>query len=121
MAGAVFVYPSEPNELADVARSGLDAVGSSLRREVPFSWADPGIAGSFVSSPAAEEIDECDYAVADLTRRTFNLSYLTGYAIGKGKPLLITKNSAITDDDHLAREVGLFGPHKHRGWTRPAT
>ena len=116
MAGAVFLYPSEPNELADVARVGLEAVGSSLHREVPFSWADPGVAGSFVSSAIAEKIDECGYLAADLTRLTFNISYLIGYAIGKDKPLLITKNGTLTEEAYLAHEVGLFGPLKHRDY-----
>ena len=116
MAGSVFLYSSEPNEVAESARAGADAVHSISHHERPFSWADPGAAGSFVSFPVTENIDTCDYLVADLTRLTFNISYLVGYAIGRSKPLLITKNAAITEEEHLAREVGLFGPLKHRNY-----
>src|SRR4051794_9814392 len=114
MAVPVFVYPAEPAELAETPVAALEAVGSVLRREVPPSWADPGTPGAFVATPVLQQIDECDYLAADLTRLTFNISYLVGYAIGRGKPLLITRSGAIEGDGQLARDVGLFGALSHR-------
>src|SRR6266545_3615087 len=114
MSGAVLVYPAEPLELAETARAALQAVESVMRQEIPFAWEDPGVPGAFMATPALEQIDECDYLAADLTRLTFNISYQIGYGIGRGKPLLITRNGAVTGDDQLAREVGLFGPLNHK-------
>src|SRR5262249_12635778 len=54
------------------------------------------------------------YLVADVTRLSFNISYQIGYGIGRGKPLLLTKNTAIEGKDQLPREVGLFGPLRHK-------
>jgi hypothetical protein len=114
MSGAVFVYPADPTELAETARGALEAIESVMHREAPFSWVDPGIPGAFMASPVLERIDECDSLAADLTYPTFNISYQIGYAIGRGKPLLITKNAAVRGDDQLAREVGLFGSLANR-------
>jgi hypothetical protein len=114
VAGVVFVYPADPAELGETARRAVDAVGSSLHRETPSFWPDPGQAGAFMDAPILQQIEECDYLAADLTGLTFNISYQIGYAIGRGKPMLTTKNAAFKADDQLAREVGLFGTFTQR-------
>jgi hypothetical protein len=116
MPGAVFVYPAQPAELDEAARGALDAIETIMRREVPFSWADAGTPGAFLGSPVIGKTDDCDYFAADLTRLTFNISYQVGYAIGRGKPSLITKNATVTADEQLAREVGLFGAIGHKDY-----
>src|SRR5438045_3782061 len=99
MARGVYVYAAEPAEIADVAAAAVQAVESDLRREPPFTWADPGVPGAFTSSPVLEQIDDADFLVADLTQLTFNISYQIGYAIGRRKPILITRNTSIAADD----------------------
>src|SRR5476651_1700862 len=108
MPGTVFAYPTQPAELDEAARGAMDVIENVVRRDLPFVWADVGTPGAFIASPVIEKIDDCDYFAADLTRLTFNISYQVGYAIGRGKPILILKHAAVTEDDHLSREVGLF-------------
>ncbi len=108
MSGVVFIYPAKPTELADTARSAGGVRGHDAARAC-HSWADPGAAGSFMATPLLQQIADCDYLVADLTRLTFNISYAIGYGIGRTKRLIVTRDGAVTGDDQLAREVGLFG------------
>lgn len=46
--------------------------------------------------------------VADISVLNFNVTYEIGYAIGKKKRILLTKNSSIQEIEPYIREVGIF-------------
>lgn len=73
-------------------------------------WPDPGVAGKFLAEPLLEWVSSADAVVVDVSEPTFNLAYLTGYAVGKNKTLRAVKSAAFAEDTSLSRELGLFEP-----------
>ena len=45
---------------------------------------------------------------SDISVLNFNVTYEIGYAIGKGKRVLLTKNRSIQEGSPTIREVGIF-------------
>lgn len=66
------------------------------------------IVGAFIISSIQDAINQEDSFVADITALNFNVTYEVGYAIGKGKKVLLVKNKAIIEMDPKIAEVGIF-------------
>lgn len=81
-------YPSHPSEIGQVLRSAID----TLR-------ADHGVGH-------LQNWEEND--IADVTRLNFNVTYEIGYAIGCKKRIFLIRYAAMTADDALIRDVGIF-------------
>lgn len=64
--------------------------------------------GHFISTEVLNGIDEADFLLADITTLNFNVTYEIGYAIGKSKRILLTKNKAIDNSELKIEEVGIF-------------
>jgi len=72
------------------------------------TWEENDIAGRFIIEPVLEEIENSDFLAADITRLNFNVTYEIGYAIGKGKRVVLLRNATQKGDDEMIREVGIF-------------
>ncbi|MBF4318140.1 hypothetical protein EAY30_25025, partial [Vibrio anguillarum] len=66
------------------------------------------IVGHFISEQVVSKIEECDFLLADISILNFNVTYEIGYAIGKGKRVLLVKNSSIRELGLSIRDVGIF-------------
>ncbi|MBF4339092.1 nucleoside 2-deoxyribosyltransferase, partial [Vibrio anguillarum] len=64
--------------------------------------------GHFISEQVVSKIEECDFLLADISILNFNVTYEIGYAIGKGKRVLLVKNSSIRELGLSIRDVGIF-------------
>ena len=71
-------------------------------------WEANDVAGYCLTDPVLERIGSADIILADITRLNFNVTYEIGYAIGKQKRVYLVRNKALTPDDKLVREVGIF-------------
>lgn len=102
---AFFGYPSSP----DIVRDTINAAVSrpNVQSAGIVSWENLEIAGQFIVSEVLGQIDELDVLVADVSSPNFNVSFEIGYAIGRGKPVVLTRNKALEDSDHLQR-IGIF-------------
>ncbi|MBF4391043.1 nucleoside 2-deoxyribosyltransferase, partial [Vibrio anguillarum] len=60
------------------------------------------------SEQVVSKIEECDFLLADISILNFNVTYEIGYAIGKGKRVLLVKNSSIRELGLSIRDVGIF-------------
>ncbi|MCH8493428.1 MAG: hypothetical protein LAT53_09375 [Idiomarina sp.] len=98
-----YAYASSP---AGVGQTIEQAV-SSCNAEIN-TWKALDIPGHFISEKVLESIDSCGFLVADISVLNFNVTYEIGYAIGKGKRVLLTKNKSIQEGRPSIREVGIF-------------
>lgn len=116
MAKSFFAYPSQPVAVADTIRAGLKILRDDMRMTDFHGWEQIDIAGHFIIDPILAEINDCDFLAADITKLNFNVAYEIGYAIGRSRRLVLTKDEAFTGDDALIREVGIFDTIGYRGY-----
>lgn len=105
---AFFAFPSGNTLVVDAIRRAVDQLGhqrSALKLE---SWEELDIPGRFISTEILSRIDTSDALVADITRLNFNVVYEVGYAIGRGKRVLLVKHKAISDIAPTIQDVGIF-------------
>jgi hypothetical protein len=72
------------------------------------SWKALDVIGHFISEQVLQEIQDSDFVAVDISVLNFNVVYEIGYAIGKGKRILLIKNSSLQERKPTIREVGIF-------------
>jgi nucleoside 2-deoxyribosyltransferase len=110
-------YASWPPEVGATIRSALELLKTERPTHHFKGWEENDIAGRFISEPILDEISSCDMLSADITRLNFNVTYEIGFAIGKGRPVYLIRNSAIVGDDALIREIGIFDTLGYKSYT----
>lgn len=104
---AFYAYASTPAEIGQTIEQAVTAVNINSKVEVK-TWKALDIPGHFISEKVLEGIDSCDVMLADISVLNFNVTYEIGYAIGKRKRVLLTKNRSIRESNPTIREVGIF-------------
>jgi hypothetical protein len=64
------------------------------------SWKALDVYGHFIAEEVVAGCNSCNTFVADISVLNFNVTYEIGYAIGKRKRVLLTKNSSKRNDQH---------------------
>lgn len=103
-----FAYPSNQRMVVDTIGA---ACNSPLLKSSDVhiqSWEEMDIPGKFIATEILGNIDRSDFVVADITSLNFNVVYEAGYAVGKGKRLILVKNRAVTQQYPTIQEVGIF-------------
>lgn len=103
-----FAYPANPKQIGFTIEEAIHKLKESSSNYSIESWKALDIVGSFISSKVLNGIDDSDFLVADITKLNFNVTYEVGYAIGKQKKILLTKNSSINGGSPSISEVGIF-------------
>ena len=101
-------YPQNLQEVRDTLGQLPQEV---KRRHIPIevhTWENNDIAGQCLIDPIIEKITSSDFLIADITRLNFNVIYEIGYAIAKGKRVVLLQHKAIRQQTELMRELGLF-------------
>lgn len=98
-----YAYASSPAEIGQTIEQAANRSSSKIN-----TWKALDIPGHFISEEVLEGIDSCSFLVADISVLNFNVTYEIGYAIGKGKRVLLTKNRGINEGSPSIREVGIF-------------
>jgi hypothetical protein len=101
-------YPSAPSQVGAAIQAAVDVLRSDAQAPMLSSWQENDVPGRFIVEPILAGIDNSDILVADITRLNFNVAFEIGYALGRRKRVLLTKNTALAADDELIREVGIF-------------
>lgn len=101
-----FAYASNPKEIGQTIKNAVSTFSSSITNI--DTWEALDIPGHFIGDKVIEGIDNCDFMIADISVLNFNVTYEIGYAVGKGKRVLITKNSSIRELSPTIREIGIF-------------
>jgi hypothetical protein len=103
-----FAYPSR-QEIAEPIRLAIEDVQRFHAVTEITDWAELDIPGRFVATEVLRGIDQSDFLVADISALNFNVTYEVGYAIGRGKRIVIVRNEAYGKaEDEKIRRLGIF-------------
>ena len=105
---ALFAYASKPNQIGEAVELAIKQVSIRFPMTKVSSWTSLDIVGHFIATEVLSKIGESDALLADISVLNFNVLYEVGYAIGKGKRVLLVKNKSLNADLSLTREVGIF-------------
>ena len=103
-----FAFPSAPILVVDHIRSAIPRVAERASFIAVETWEELDVAGRFIASEVLSRIDDSDFLIADISRLNFNVVYEVGYAIGKGKPILLVKHRALQQQSPTIQDVGIF-------------
>ena len=81
------------------------------------TWAQLDIAGKFIIDGILEKIEAATFVVMDITRLNFNVNFEVGYAIGRGKRVVLTVNSALTPPFKEYSRLGIFDTLGYQSYT----
>ncbi len=101
-----FAYPNKPYQIGEIIENAITKFNVLSSKITP--WKELDIIGAFVTRKIHQAIDENDILIADITTLNFNVTYEIGYAIGKGKPIVLLRNNSIKEQNPFIREVGIF-------------
>ena len=104
-----FAYPAKPQGIVDTIKQAIQEVTRFHAVTKLVDWAELDIPGRFISTEVLRGIDQSDFLVADITSLNFNVTYEVGYAIGRGKRIVIVRNEAYGKaEDERIRRLGIF-------------
>lgn len=104
-----FAYPASPNYIVEPIRSAIEEVERFHAVTEISDWAELDVPGRFISTEVLHGIDTADFLIADITSLNFNVTYEIGYAIGRGKRLLVVRNEAFAkSEDERIKRLGIF-------------
>jgi hypothetical protein len=101
-----FAYPNNPISIGQTIEEAIKNMKDVTSRKARDVY------GHFIAEEIVSGIDNCSVFVADISVLNFNVTYEIGYAIGKNKRILLTKNSSIKEIEPYIREVGIFRYHR---------
>jgi hypothetical protein len=110
-----FAYANNPSSVGEIIEEAVRKINSF--GEKIKSWREMNIVGSFIVSGIHKAIDERAVFIADITSLNFNVTYEVGYAIGKGKKIVLFKNKSFADTDPKISEVGIFDTIGYKEYT----
>jgi len=102
-----YAYAASPNVIGQTIEQAIIPINEGDTLSVK-SWKGLDVVGHFISEEVLGGIASADFLIADITVLNFNVTYEIGYAIGKKKRVLITKNGSIKEVSPTIREVGIF-------------
>lgn len=101
-------YPARPPQVGSTVRMAIDALRDEGKAEELSPWEEVDISGRFIATAVLGKIETGELLVADVTRPNFNVTFEVGFAIGRGKHVLLIRNAALDSPTDLIREVGVF-------------
>lgn len=108
-------YSAAPDLIGETIESAISnkALGLATFR----TWRAMDIAGRFIADEIQQEIDEGEVLVGDISVLNFNVVYEIGYAIGKQKRVVITRNLAVDRTATEIQDVGIFDTLGYRTYS----
>lgn len=102
-------YPSSPSVLGETIGRAAELLRKNSSANLTVNtWEETDVCGRFLTTAILSDIDAADFLVGDVTLLNFNVVYEIGYAIGRGKPILLILNSSIKGNADLTGRVGVF-------------
>jgi hypothetical protein len=101
-------YASSPDMVGQTIGGALEIFAARQGKDRFVSWRENDIAGRFIVEPILDNIAASQCLVADISTLNFNVAYEIGYAIGRGKRVVLVKNKAIATDETELKRVGIF-------------
>jgi hypothetical protein len=105
---AFIAYPSQPQQVGaaiDAAVRLCDRGNLSFATE---SWREIDIPGRFIIDGILDRIGVAHFVVADITRLNFNVTFEVGYALGRGKRVVLVLDRATEPETKEITQLGIF-------------
>jgi hypothetical protein len=103
-----FAYASQPALIGETIEQALSNLRNKSGITVVESWRETDIAGRFIAEQVLNKIADATALIADVTHLNFNVTYEVGFALGKGKKVILTRHRGIKPKNPLAADVGIF-------------
>ena len=100
-----FAFPDKPPRVGETIET---AARNGVERTSVETWEETDIIGRFIGFEVLNKIDAHLCMGADVTYLNFNVTYEVGYAIGRRRRLILTRNRSLEDDAHLRTDLGIF-------------
>jgi hypothetical protein len=103
-----FAYPSSPLQIGEAVERAVRNLREKSGIEAVRSWRQLDIPGHFIADQVLNKIDGADVFAADVTQLNFNVTYEVGYALAKGKRVVLTRHKGIQPVQPVIADVGIF-------------
>lgn len=112
-------YPADPLAIGECIEAGVILTHNN---ETQFgTWRSLQIGGQFIPLQVHEGVASSSVFVADITFLNVNVAYEVGLAIGKGTPIVLSKNSTLIGNHALAPALGIFDTIGHDAYENAAS
>jgi len=103
-----FAYPSVPAQIGDAVEHAIHTLRENFGITAVKSWRTLDIAGHFIADQVLNKIEESTVFIADVSQLNFNVTYEVGFALAKGKRVVLTRHKGLQATPPLIPEVGIF-------------
>jgi hypothetical protein len=107
-AASFFAYPSNPPQIGDAVEHALRNLRENSGISNVQSWRTLDIAGHFIADQVLNKIEEASVFIADISQLNFNVAYEAGFALAKGKRVVLTRHKGLQARPPLIANVGIF-------------
>jgi len=112
-----FAFPGHPAVIGQTIHSAIIELHRYQSAIEVCEWPQLDIPGRFIADAVLGSIDTADFLVADITELNFNVTYEVGYAIGRGKRILLVRNEPfVTGAADLIKDLGIFDTLGYRSY-----
>ncbi|HEV7240545.1 MAG TPA: hypothetical protein VGQ36_15005 [Thermoanaerobaculia bacterium] len=105
---AFYAYPVEPAHVAATIENALSRISERFGAPPIESWKETEIAGRFIADQILAKIGAAPLLFADITQLNFNVVYEVGFALAKGKRVVLTRHRATAATVPALQDVGIF-------------
>jgi len=106
------VFPAEPMHIGDTIAKAISYAKS--QQGGISSWRSLDVPGRFIVDGVLDEIDSCNFLVADITRLNFNVLFEIGYAIGRQKRVVLVLDESYNPDKKEITSLGILDTIGHQ-------
>jgi hypothetical protein len=103
-----FAYPARPELVSETVEQAISNLRQKSGVTTVQSWRETEIAGRFVVDQILNKINDVSVLVADITQLNFNVAYEIGFALGRGKRVVLTRLKGVIPNPPLSADVGIF-------------
>lgn len=103
-----FAYPSLPALVGEAVERAVSNLKEKSGITAVQSWRQADVAGRFIAEQVLNKIEEAHALAADITQLNFNVAYEVGFALAKGKRVVLTRHKGLKVAPPFVADTGIF-------------
>lgn len=108
LGSSFFAYPNSPTQVGDAVEHAIRILRENFGITTVQSWRALDIAGHFIADQVLDKIEGSSVFFADVSQLNFNVAYEVGFALAKGKRVVLTRHKGLQAKPPLIADVGIF-------------